>query len=92
MVCGLFCNKCDVLVNPVTDAECHTIAEAIVGTVFRQKELIHWTKINRQLNRCVFWIPFCTALSTSSQSKIMIVAITKVNGGTNEPTEVASNG
>ena len=87
-----FCNKCDVLVNPVTDAEGHTIAEAVVGAMFRQNKLIHWTKINRQLDGRIFRIPFCTALSASSQSKTMVVAVAEINGGTDEPAEVTSNG
>lgn len=77
--------------NPVTDAECHTIAEAVVAAMFRQKKLIHWTSVYCQLNRRVFRIPFRTTLSTNCQSKSVVVAVTKINGGTDEPAEVTSD-
>ena len=40
----------------------------------------------------IFRIPFCTALSASSQSKPMVVAVAEINGGTDEPAKVTSNG
>ena len=92
-VTAAFFHACvDLLVNPVTDAECHAITEAIVAAIVRQKKLIHWTSVYCQLNGCIFRIPFCATLSTNGQSKPIVIAVTKINGGTDKPAEVASNG
>ena len=87
-----FCNKCDVLVNPVTDAEGHTIAEAVIGTGRIHKEVIQRTTVDRQLNRHILRAPLCTTLHTSGKTDAVVAAVTNVDSGTNEPIKVASDG
>lgn len=85
------CNKCDVLVNPVTDAEGHTIAEAVVSTGRIHKEVIQRTTVDGQLNWHILRAPFGTALYTSGKTDAVVAAVTNVDSRTDKPIKVASD-
>lgn len=78
--------------NPVTDAEGHTIAEAVIGTGRIHKEVIQRTTVDGQLNWHIFRAPFSTALHTSGKTDAVVAAVTNVDSRTDEPMEVACNG
>ena len=80
-----------LLVNPVTDAEGHTVAEAIVCTSRIHEEVIQRTTVEGQLNRHILRAPLCTALHTSGETNAVVAAVTNVDSGTDEPMEVASD-
>lgn len=91
-IAAFFYACCAVLVNPVADAEGHAIAEAIVGAGGIHQEVIQRTAINRQLNWHILRHPFGTTLNTGCETKTMVSAVSEIDGGTNEPVEVASDG
>ena len=88
-----FFYACDGLfVNPVTDAKCHSVAKAIVGTGGIHQEVIQRTTVDGQLNRHILRVPFRTTLHTGGKTDAVVTAVTNVDSGTNEPAEVTSDG